>query len=220
MSKNVSLPAFLKIKKISEKDEEMQQFSELLNQQPPQEWVKTHPYINGYLYLPIDKIETLLKAIFQQWRIEITGQGESFNGVWVTVRVHFFHPVLNEWSFHDGIGAAQIQTKKGASATDLSAINNGALSMAYPLAKTVAIKDACDHFGELFGANLNRRDLVSFEQAKDEVNFLAGGWEYVSDLLDKKADLLNEKELTYAQRIVQNREKTSYKKLSVFLENK
>lgn len=92
--------------------------------------------------------------------------------------------------------------------------------MAYPLAKTVAIKDACDHFGELFGANLNRRDLVSFEQAKDEVNFLAGGWEYVSDLLDKKADLLNEKELTYAQRIVQNREKTSYKKLSVFLENK
>ena len=216
----MSLPATIKIKKIIAANEEMTQFTEMLNQQPPEEWVKIHPYIKGYRYLPIDKIETLLKAIFQQWRIEITGQGESFNGVWVTVRVHFLHPVTNEWSFHDGIGASQLQTAKGKSASDFSAINNGALSMAYPLAKTVAIKDACDHLGELFGANLNRRDLVSFEQAKDEVSFIAGGWEYVSELLTEKAELLNEKELAYAQRIVQNREKTSYKKLATFLEGK
>lgn len=216
----MSLPVTIKIKKIIAANEDMQQFTEMLNQQPPAEWIKIHPFVKGYRYLPIDKIETLLKAIFQQWRIEITGQGESFNGVWVTVRVHFLHPVTSEWSFHDGIGASQLQTAKGKSASDFSAINNGALSMAYPLAKTVAIKDACDHFGELFGANLNRRDLISFDQAKDEVNFLAGGWEYVSKLLDEKSELLNEKELAYAQRIVQNREKTSYKKLSTFLEGK
>ncbi len=215
-----SIPAIMRIQKIIAANEQMQQFAELLNQPPPAEWVKVHPYINGYRYLPIDKIETLLKALFQQWRIEITGQGESFNGVWVTVRVHYKHPVTEEWSSHDGIGAAQIQTKKGASVADLAAINNGALSMAYPLAKTVAIKDACDHFGDLFGANLNRRDVIGFEQAKDEVSFLTGGWEYVSGLLESKTELLNEKELAYAQRIVQNREKTSYKKLSVFLESK
>jgi hypothetical protein len=34
--------------------------------------------------------------------------------------------------------------------------------MALPIAKSIAIKDACDHFGDLFGANLNRKDIVQF----------------------------------------------------------
>ncbi len=139
----------------------------LLNQQPPQKWVKEHPFIKGYKYLPIDKVELLLTRIFKQYRIEITGQGTSFNGVWVTVRVHYLHPVTNSWSWNDGIGAAQLQTAKGTSASDLININNGAISMAFPIAKTVAIKDACDHFGSLFGANLNRKDIVEFTPDKN-----------------------------------------------------
>ena len=39
-------------------------------------------------------------------------------------------------------------------------INNGALSMSFPIAKSLAIKDACDHFGRLFGSDLNRKDLA------------------------------------------------------------
>lgn len=134
----------------------------LLNQRPPEKWIKEHPYIKGYKYLPIDKVELLLKKIFKQFKIEITNQGTAFNGVWVTVRVHFVHPVTNEWNYHDGIGAAQLQTKQGTSPADLININNGALMMAFPIAKTVAIKDACDMFGSLFGANLNRKDIVEF----------------------------------------------------------
>lgn len=134
----------------------------ILMQQPPQEWVKKHPYMANYNYLPIDKVEHLLRRIFKEYRIEVTGQGTAFNGVWVTVRVHFRSPITGEWSFHDGIGAAQLQTAKGTSPADLANINNGALSMAFPIAKTVAIKDACDHFGSLFGANLNRKDLTPF----------------------------------------------------------
>jgi len=65
--------------------------------------------------------------------------------------------------WHDGIGACQLQTKSGASAADLANINNGALSMAFPIAKTVAIKDACDHFGKLFGADLNRKDEIVYD---------------------------------------------------------
>lgn len=64
--------------------------------------------------------------------------------------------------FHDGIGAIQLQTAAGTSPADLKNINNGALSMAYPHAKTLAIKDACDMFGDIFGANLNRRDTVGY----------------------------------------------------------
>lgn len=133
-----------------------------LNQAPAPEWVKVHPFIKGYKYLPIERVEYLLRSIFKSYRIEITGQGTAFNGVWVTVRVHYVHPVTSSWEFHDGIGACQLQTAKGTSPADLANINNGALSMAFPIAKTVAIKDACDHFGKLFGSDLNRKDDITY----------------------------------------------------------
>lgn len=138
-------------------------FVALMNQQPKQAWIKVHPFIKNYKYLPIERVEFLLKTIFKRYRIEITGQGTSFNGVWVTVRVHYLHPITGEWDFHDGIGASQLQTAKGTSPADLGNINNGALSMAFPMAKTIAIKDACDHFGNLFGADLNRKDLITYD---------------------------------------------------------
>jgi hypothetical protein len=55
-----------------------------------------------------------------------------------------------------------LQTAKGTSPADLANINNGALSMAFPMAKTIAIKDAADHFGCLFGADLNRKDVMTY----------------------------------------------------------
>ena len=134
----------------------------LLNQQPKTEWVKEHPFIRGYKYLPIERVEYLLKSIFKRYRIEITGQGTAFNGVWVTVRIHYQHPITGEWDFHDGIGASQLQTAKGTSPADLANINNGALSMAFPIAKTIAVKDAADHFGKLFGSDLNRKDVIDY----------------------------------------------------------
>lgn len=135
----------------------------LLNQPPLPVWVKKHPFISNYKYLPIERIEYLLKTIFKRYRIEITGQGQAFNGVWVTVRVHYLHPITGEWDYHDGVGAAQLQTKKGTSPAALENINNGAISMAFPIAKTVAIKDACDHFGKLFGSDLNRKDVIDYQ---------------------------------------------------------
>lgn len=138
-------------------------FVALMNQQPKPVWVKVHPFIKNYKYLPIERVEFLLKTIFKRYRIEITGQGTSFNGVWVTVRVHYLHPITGDWDFHDGIGASQLQTAKGTSASDLININNGAISMAFPMAKTIAIKDACDHFGNLFGADLNRKDVITYD---------------------------------------------------------
>ena len=137
-------------------------FVTLMNQPPQPKWVKAHPFIKGYKYLPIERVEYLLKTIFKRYRIEITGQGQSFNGVWVTVRVHYLHPITNEWDFHDGIGAAQIQTKKGASPADLASINNNAIGMAFPIAKTEAVKNACKSFGKLFGSDLARSEDILY----------------------------------------------------------
>ena len=136
------------------------QLNFLLGQNPKAEWIKVHPYIKGWKYIPIDKVEWLLRRIFKSYKIEITGRGTAFNGVWVTVRVHYLNPITGEWSYHDGIGAQQLQTKKGTSPAEMQNINSGAVSMAFPIAKTIAIKDACDHFGRLFGSDLNRKDIV------------------------------------------------------------
>lgn len=139
-----------------------EQLTALLNQQPHEKWVKVHPYIKDYRYLPIDKVEYLLRRIFKEYKIEVLREGTAFNGVYVVARIHYRNPATGEWSYHDGIGAAQLQTKQGSSPADLANINNGALSMAFPIAKTVAVKDAADHFGTIFGANLNRKDSVAY----------------------------------------------------------
>jgi len=142
----------------------------ILNVAPPAAWIKTHPIISDYRYLPIDKVEYLLRKIFKNYRIEVIREGTAFNGVFVVVRVHYLNPATGEMDFHDGIGACQLQTKKGTSPADMMNINHGAISMAFPIAKTVAIKDACDHFGNIFGANLNRKDTIPFQADNDLIS--------------------------------------------------
>ena len=53
-------------------------FVSLMNQEPKKEWVKEHPFIRGYKYLPIERIESLLKTIFKRYRIEIR-QGKELS---------------------------------------------------------------------------------------------------------------------------------------------
>src|SRR5690606_25383652 len=116
--------------------EKLDELNFLLNQPVPEKWIKNHPYIKKevinedgrkikvpYPYLPIDKVEYLLRKIFKRYRIEITNQGQSFNGVFVSVRVHYLNPVYNEWDFHDGIGAIHLQVKSGSSPSELQNIN-------------------------------------------------------------------------------------------------
>lgn len=144
-----------------------EQLNALLNTPPPDKWIKEHPYIKGHKYLPIDKVELMLRRIFKKYSIEILREGTAFNGVFVVVRVHYFNPALNSMQYQDGIGSIQLQTAKGTSPSDLININNGAISMAFPIAKSLAIKDACDLIGNVFGANLNRRDVVEFKPDND-----------------------------------------------------
>jgi hypothetical protein len=191
------------------------QLNLLLNQEPKKEWVKEHPFVKGHKYIPIDKIEFMLRKIFKKYSIEITGQGTSFNGVWVTVRVHYFHPTEATMMFHDGIGAVQLQTAKGTSPADLANINNGALSMAYPIAKTLAIKDACDHFGKLFGCDLNRKDTMDF---KVDINPLELR-EKLTGLYHKKLNIMSEETLKDVVRILQTNEVKSYDKAIKLLES-
>lgn len=142
----------------------LEQLNVVLATPPPTSWVKQHPFIKGYNYLPIDKVEYLLRRCFKKYSIEVLKTGMLMNAVEVTVRVHYLNPATNTMEFHDGVGAQELQTKAGTGSLmmDMSNVGKGAVMMALPIAKTIAIKDACDHFGDLFGANLNRKDVIAF----------------------------------------------------------
>lgn len=146
----------------------LEELNVILNTPPPAQWVKVHPFISNHKYLPIDKVEYLLRVCFKKFQIEVKDYKQLFNAVSVEVRVHYFNPATNEMMYHDGIGAWDLQTKSksGPLMLDLSNINQGAVPMALGIAKSIAIKDACDHFGSLFGANLNRKDVKAFEGDK------------------------------------------------------
>ena len=182
----------------------------LLNQEPPKTWIKEHPYIRGHKYIPIDKIEYLMRKIFKEYRIEILREGTSFNGVYVAIRLHYKNLASDEWSYHDGIGAIQLQTAKGTSPADLNNINNGALSMAYPLAKTLAIKDAADMFGKLFGSDLNRRDTLPASMDKPILTQEEKEAK-IQEILDTK-EIEHENRLSI-ERILEEKETLSYDKI-------
>jgi hypothetical protein len=135
----------------------------ILSTPPPDSWVKIHPMLK-HKYLPIDKVEYLLKKCFKHHQIEVKETKMMMNAVSVNVRVHYLSPATGKMEFHDGVGACELQTASGTGALkmDMSNINRGAVTIALPIAKSFAIKDACDHFGDLFGASLNRKDSIQY----------------------------------------------------------
>jgi len=152
------------------------QFNLLLNQEVPAKWIKKHPFIkvetdlgNGQKvkealpYITIQRVETLLTAIFQEWKVEVINYSQLFNSVAVHVRVHYKSPLDGSWKFHDGLGSVGVQTDKGEAASNLNAIKQDAVMKALPAAKSYAIKDAAEHLGKLFGRDLNRNDFVEFK---------------------------------------------------------
>jgi hypothetical protein len=193
------------------------QFNLLVNQNPPEKWVKKHPFVSNHLYIPIDKVEHLLKKIFKLYKIEVIKTGMLLNAVEVTVRVHYLHPVTNEWMFHDGVGAQEVQTQKdtGSLKLDMSNINIGAITMALPIAKTVAVKDAADHLGKLFGSDLNRKDTLNY--TADKALNTDEKLEELKTLFELKEDKLPEDEKVNFKRIIDKKESRSYKKAINFL---
>lgn len=188
------------------------QLNYLLNQDPPKKFVKDFPAemrISGS-YLPIDKVEFLLTRIFQQWKVEILDCGTAFQSCFVTIRLHYLSPATNEWSYHDGIGASPVQTDAGKSAADLSAIKSRAVQIAFPIAKSLAIKDAADHLGRLFGRDINRKDPIAFSGAYYQPETITK--EDLSELYEKHKDKLSPSDRQNYERIILNSEEKSYKK--------
>ena len=189
----------------------------ILNVDTPSNWLKNHPFatktVEGkkvpILYLPIDKVEYLMTKIFQVWNVEVISTTQLFNSVSCHVRVHFKDPISDTMRFHDGVGAVGIQTDKGATAADMSAIKQDAVMKALPAAKSYAIKDACEHIGKIFGRDLNRPDSIAFQMSvknpDEEI-------EQLTELFNLKRESLSADDVTNIERIISEKDVKSYKK--------
>ncbi len=148
----------------------------LVNQEPRPAWLKKNTFANNTTYIPIQTIEYLLTSIYLKWKVEIKAVQVIANSVVVTIRLHLQDPITGEWDWQEGVGAAPIQTAKGASATDFTQVNTSAVQMAAPAAESYAIKDAAEKLGKLFGKDLNRKDVID-----------------ILPSLENKAEILNDK---------------------------
>jgi hypothetical protein len=147
-----------------EKAFENDEYKLLVNQNPTESWLKKQFQGNGK-YLPIDKVEFLLDAIFQEWKVEVLSVNQIFNSIAVTIRLHYLSPLTGEWLFHDGVGAKGCQVNAKCAPSDMNEIKAEAVQMALPSAKSFAIKDAADHIGKIFGRDVNRKDAIDYQSA-------------------------------------------------------
>ena len=211
---NNSLPAVQDLELAPAEAFKHDQFKLILNAPIPANWTKQHPFAKSVKYLPIDKVEFLLDRIFLVWRIEVLDHKQLFNSVSCHVRLHYKNPISGEMEFHDGLGAVEIQTEKGASCADLSKINNNAVMKALPAAKSYAIKDAAEHLGDLFGRNLNRPESIAFKGSRTKIKY---DLPTLEELYKEKGSKLEPEDDMNVQRIIEFKEETSYKKVILTL---
>lgn len=161
-----------------------QELNLILNADPKADWIKSHPIITGYRYLPVERLEYLMTMIYGKWTVEVKNVQLIANSVTVTVRVHYLDPVTGQMEWIDGVGASPIQTDKDAGATDFNKMKASAIQMSAPSAKTYAFKDAVETLGKIFGKDLNRKDLISY-------GFLENTIKDLTPDIEKTVDTIN-----------------------------
>lgn len=216
MSNIVKIPSLQELVLESEESIKENNLMVLLNQNPPKEWLKEHPITKG-LYLPIERVEYILSRVFGKWWVEVRAVNQIANSTCVTVRVFVVNPITKETEWNDGVGASPIQTEKGSGAMDWNKAKSTGVQMALPSAESYAVKDACEKWGKLFGKDLNRKEIISYD------SLLKGGPVYYEDLVqlfEKNKGSLTHDELKDAKRILNNKEVASYGKLQKTLTTK
>lgn len=138
------------------------ELNRLLNMPPKPEWIKLNPFAGNAPYIPIERVEYLLTALFIRWWVEIKEVKLIANSVTVLIRLYVIDPITGDTIWQDGVGAAPLQTAKGAGATEFDKINSAAVQMGAPAAQSYAVKDAAEKWGKIFGKDLGRKDELNY----------------------------------------------------------
>jgi hypothetical protein len=150
----------------------LQEFNELLNEEPNPENVKTND--DGYRHIPIAFLEDDLRKCFEG-RVEFqkTPSQMLFNAVDCDAIIRVFHPVLKEFQTFYGPGTVMIESisqGKYADTTKVVKVNDE--SLATSLAFAEAKKSAARQIGRRFGSDLNRNEapgkISAYDNDQDE----------------------------------------------------
>lgn len=153
----------LELKDLHAKPEMAAMYGEFLNKvnaDPNPQWIKTN---QGVRYIPIERVEWLLRTIYQRWEWQVIDYKVVANSICVHGRLRVQEPVTLEWIEMDGLGAVPIQVRSGSSPADFTAIIPNAIQKNLPAAESFALKDAAEKLGRVFGSNINRKDDAQFK---------------------------------------------------------
>jgi len=171
---------------------DLNNYASLLNEEPPEDKIKAK---NGVRYLPISFIENKLDEIFGAacWSYEMTGVQMIVNEVTCVVNLKVWHPLLKDWVIRSGTAAVPIQQDAGALITDIGAKKKNALEKNIPTVKSIALKNAAQSLGKIFGRDLARKQdqISNYEPTNSLPNamFLIGSCESIEDLTAIKAEV-------------------------------
>jgi len=128
----------------------------LLNEAPNPKAVKTNKFANNAAYLDIGLIEAQLDRFFGSlnWSFVVSKLELQVNAIVCVGDLIIFYK--DRQIRRSGVGAAEIQLKKGSQTMDVSSINSKALERDVPKAKSQALKNAAHSLGDAFGRSLNR----------------------------------------------------------------
>lgn len=134
------------IEELKSGEVEQTELRKLLEQSPPEEWLKPHIETfnrNGkpVFYLPIERVDFLLRSIFPSSWFEVLNVGIYQHSVQVTGRLFYVNPSNNRVEHSDGVGGST--TAQGFEA-------------AVGIAESNAKKSAAKKLGKIFGRDLSR----------------------------------------------------------------
>ena len=145
------------LEQLQNSDFEQNELTKLLESDPPGEWLKIHPLAknqkngNPVVYLPIERIDFLLRSIFPSHWWEVLQVCPSNNAERVSGRLFYVNPLTGKVQHSDGVGACPVAV---------------GYEQALPIAESNAKKSAAKKLGKIFGRDLSR----DFGEVESEEN--------------------------------------------------
>lgn len=157
----------------------------LLQSEPKPEWVKEHPFAKGVKYIPIERIENMLRQLYGIFEVKVNDYKIIANSIAVHITLTVTDPITGNKINQDGLGAMPIQLDANSNPTDFTKIKNNAIMLALPSAESYALKDAAEKLGKLFGSDLNRKESVVFQNIYPELYDKGGAYQaYIERMVD------------------------------------
>jgi hypothetical protein len=140
----------------------------ILGIDPDKDEVKINKLANNSSYLPISFVENKLDEIFfGAWQLKEFRYQVVANEVIGSLQLCIFHPILQIWIERTGCAAVMIQQvskDKGGSGdiTDIRDKIKNTLEKDFPHLKAECLKNAARSLGKIFGRDLNRKEIDSY----------------------------------------------------------